>query len=381
MIDFNPTAEQTMLREVAARFVRERHTLAEHRRLAATPDGFDRAHWERYAGLGWLGLALPEDVGGAACSFVEVAIVAEELGRGFGLEPYLSCAILCAHLLDRMPASDRRLHLLRDLVAGEALFSFAHIEAGTRFDHDRVADATARADGQAFVLDGAKLLALGGPTADHLIVSARTGSAPMTADGAFALFLVDPAAPGVSRSDYALLDGTRASDFRFSGVRLAADALLIGPDAAFDAVETAFDLAALACVAASLGCMETLAHASAAHLKTRHQFGKPLAAFQALQHRMAESFIEIQETRSALFHGLTSLDQAAGPRRAAVSAAKAQAGNAARLVGTQSIQLHGGIGMVDEVAAGHHYKKLVLLDKLFGDTDHHLDRFASAMGY
>ena len=391
MIDFNPSSEQRMLRESVERFVREHHTLPEHRRLAASADGFNRAYWKTYAELGWLGLALPEEVGGLGCSLVEVAIVMEEWGRGLALEPLLSTAILCAQLVERADGHARREKILRDLAAGKLLLALAHAEQGMRFETDCVTRTVARPGGDAYRIDGAKILVLGGPSADVLIVSAVIGNeapgsgVPADAQNAatepYALFLVDPAASGVAIESYPLLDGTRASDLRLTNVAVAANDLLIYGDAARAALDAATDCATLAGVAQSLGCMETILEMTAAHLKTRVQFGQALAKFQALQHRMAEIFIEVEQTRSILYQGLTVWSDGANARRAAVSAAKAHAGNAAKFVGTQGVQLHGGIGVTEEAALGHYYKRLVLLEKLFGDTEYHLDRFARSRGY
>ena len=208
MIDFNPSSEQRMLRESVERFVREHHTLPEHRRLAASADGFNRAYWKTYAELGWLGLALLEEVGGLGCSLVEVAIVMEEWGRGLALEPLLSTAILCAQLVERAHGHARREKILRDLAAGKLLLALAHAEQGMRFETDCVTRTVARPGGDAYRIDGAKILVLGGPSADVLIVSAVIGNeapgsdVPADAQNAatkpYALFLVDPAASGVA---------------------------------------------------------------------------------------------------------------------------------------------------------------------------------------
>jgi alkylation response protein AidB-like acyl-CoA dehydrogenase len=214
---------------------------------------------------------------------------------------------------------------------------------------------------------------LGGPSADLLIVSAAVGD---DRQGRFALYLVDPRAPGVSMHHYPLIDYSRASDVRLQDVRVAPEAMLIGPNNAFAALEEATDLATLATVAEALGCMEAILQLTSGHLSTRVQFGQPLGKFQALQHRMAEMFIEVQETRSILYQGISNLDKGDAERRIAVSAAKAYAGNAGKLVGAHGIQLHGGIGVTEEARVGHYYKQLILLEKLFGDCDYHVNRFA-----
>lgn len=378
MIDFNLSEEQQMLRDVVARFVRENYDLKAHRAAAASDAGFRRELWDKFAELGWLGLAQSEAVGGLGLSFVEVAIVMEELGRGLVLEPYLSSAVLCATLLRQADAAERGNAALRELVAGRLLAALAHGEADVRYDLANVQETVATREGSGYRIDGRKTLVLGGPAADVLIVSARVAEDPT---GRFALFVVDPAAAGVTIESYPLIDYSRAADVRLENVAVAPDAMLIGPQRALDALAEAVDLATLASVAEALGCMESILDQTAQHLKTRVQFGNPLGKFQALQHRMAEMFVEVQESRSILFQAITSVAQVADARRTAISAAKAYVGNAGKLVGEHAIQLHGGIGVTEEVAVGHYYKKLVLFEKLFGDRDYHLDRFATGRGY
>lgn len=378
MIDFNLSEEQKMLRDVVARFVRDHYDLKAHRAAAASEAGFRRELWEQFAELGWLGLAQGEAVGGLGLSFVEVAIVMEELGRGLVLEPYLSSAVLCAHMLKEADEAEAGNTPLRALVAGKLFAALAHSEAGARYDLASVQETIATREGGGYRINGRKTLALGAPAADVLIVSARVANDPA---GRFALFMVDPATSGLTMEPYPLIDYSRAADVRLANVAVAKDAMLIGPQRALAALEEAVDLATLASVAEALGCMESILDQTAQHLKTRVQFGNPLGKFQALQHRMAEMFVEVQESRSILYQAIASLARGANARRTAVSAAKAYVGNAGKIVGEHAIQLHGGIGVTEEVAVGHYYKKLVLFEKLFGDRDFHLDRFAKGRGY
>ena len=378
MIDFNLSEEQHMLRAVAGRFVSENYSLQSHRKNAASVLGFEREHWKKFAELGWLGLFVDEKAGGQGLTFHEVAIVIEALGRGLALEPFLSTAVLCGSLVDRADRGEQRGKLLGELVAGNLWAALAHSEDGARFDLASVTRTIATRQGGAFRINGVKTMALGGPSAHALIVSARLAD---DARGRFSLFVVDPQAPGVTMNHYPLIDYSRASDVRLRDVEVNADAILIGEERALDMLEEAVDFATLASVAEALGCMETVLQLTSAHLKTRVQSGKPLGRFQALQHRMAEMFVEVQETRSILAQGIVSLGLGEAARKTAISAAKAYAGRAGRFVGEQGIQLHGGIGVTEEAAVGHYYKKLVLFEKLFGDSDHHIDRFARGCGY
>jgi len=370
-MDFNLTDEQQMLRESASRFVREQYGFEARQRWAAEA-GWSPASWKQYAELGWLGLAIPEEFGGLGCGFVETALVAEELGRGMVLEPYIACAVLAARLIERGDApgfAAQRQALLAGMAEGSAIVLLANSEAASRFELDWV-DTRARRHGDGWLLDGAKLLVAGAPTATHFIVSARIDREGM------ALFLVPREA--VQLRVYPLIDGTQGADLELRELLLPADALLAQPGRAEALLEEAQDRAALAQVAEGLGCMEAVLELASEYLKTRQQFGQPIGRFQALQHRMAEMFVEVQETRSILYRGIAHLEAAPAARRVAVSAAKVMLGSAGRFVGGQGIQLHGGIGMTDEYQVGHYYKRLLTLEKMYGDSDWHLDRMVRA---
>jgi len=370
-MDFNLTGEQQMLRESASRFVREQYGF-EARRQWAAAGGWSPQRWRQYAEMGWLALSIPEAFGGLGCGFVETTLVAEELGRGMALEPFTGCAVLAARLIEQGAAPafvERREALLAGIAGGTTIALLAHSEPASRFELDCVG-TRARQGGGGWQLDGIKLMVAGAPCATHFIVSAR-----IEGEGT-ALFLVPREA--VVLHPYPLIDGTQAADLELREVMLSADALLAGPDSAAKLLEEALDRAVLADVAEALGCMEAVMQLTSEYLKTRHQFGQAIGKFQALQHRMAEMFVEVQETRSILYRGIAQLEAAPAARRQAVSAAKVMLGTAAAFVGGQGIQLHGGIGMTDEYQIGHYYKRLLALEKLHGDSDWHLDRFIQA---
>ena len=370
-MDFNLTDEQQMLRESASRFVREQYGF-EARRKWTADGGWSRERWGQYAEMGWLSLSIPESLGGLGCSFVETALVAEEMGRGIALEPFVGCVVLAARLIERADApglGTQREALLAGIADGSAITLLAHSEPGSRFELDSV-KTQARATASGWVIDGAKMMVPGAPTAAHFIVSAR-----LEGQG-IGLFLVHREA--VVLQAYPLIDGTWAGDIELHGVAVGKDAMLAAPGAALPLLEEAMDRAALAQVAEGLGCMEAVLALTSEYLKTRQQFGQPIGKFQALQHRMSEMFVEVQETRSILYRGIAHLDDAPAARKQAVSAAKVMLGSAGRFVGGQGIQLHGGIGVTDEYQVGHYYKRLLALEKLYGDSDWHLDRFIEA---
>ena len=367
-MNFNLTDEQQMLRDAVRRFAAERYTFDARRRLLENADGFSKENWSSYAELGWLALGLPEDVGGLNCSFVETALVMEEFGRVLALEPYASSAILCARIIDASGNVGQRTSLLPAIGEGRLRMALAHSEADSRYSLATVQATAAKSVDDGYVLDGVKTLAFDAPAADQLIVSAAL-------DGGFGLFLVPAETRGVSLSPYPLIDGTRAADVELKAVRLPRPALLVDSSQALGVLEEAIDRTVLALVAEALGAMEAVLEITNAYIKQRVQFGQPIGKFQALQHRMAEMFVEVQETRSILYRGMALLESAPAERQRAISAAKVVAGNAAKFVGAQGIQLHGGIGMTEEYAVGHYYKKLIAFEKRFGDTEFHITRY------
>ena len=369
-MDFNLTDEQEMLRDGARRFLREHYGFEQRRAILADDAGFSAERWSRYAELGWLALGQPEEVGGWTCSFVETAILMEEFGRALALEPYVSTAVLCARILDRCGNAEVRRSVLGTMVEGKVRFALAHHEPGGRYDA-RPLSVVARRRGEDFLLQGWKSCVLDAPWADRLIVSAQ-----LEGEGDLALFLVDAAAPGVQMNAYPLIDGTRAADVGLEGVQVPFSCKLAEGAAVGELLQEALDRATLARVAMALGAMESVLQMTAEYMKSRVQFGQPIGRFQALQHRLAEMFVEVQETRSILYCGLAHVDAQATQRSAMVSAAKLVTANAARIVGAQAIQLHGSIAMTAEYAAGHYYEHLLAFEKIHGDADWHLDRFA-----
>jgi alkylation response protein AidB-like acyl-CoA dehydrogenase len=370
-MDFNLTGEQQMLRESASRFVREQYGFEARRKWSAEA-GWSAQRWGQYAEMGWLSLSIPESLGGLGCGFVETALVVEELGRGMCLEPFVGTAVLAARLIERGNGpcfTAGREQLLGGIADGSVIALLAHSEAGSRYELDGV-ECRARAGSQGWLLDGVKMMVPGAPCATHFIVSARIEGQGI------ALFLVPRDA--VVLETYSLIDGTRAADLALTEVVLGPDAMLATPACAAELLDEALDRAALAQVAEALGCMEAVLALTSEYLKTRHQFGQAIGKFQALQHRMSEMFVEVQETRSILYRGIAHLEGDAAARRQAVSAAKVMLGSAGRFVGGQGIQLHGGIGVTDEYQVGHYYKRLLALEKLYGDSDWHLDRFIQA---
>jgi pimeloyl-CoA dehydrogenase small subunit len=374
-MDFDFTEEQRLLDETVRRLVKDEYDVLKRRSYMAAPEGFSRALWERYAELGLLGLPFAESEGGFGGSAVETMIVMESFGRGLVVEPYLASIVLGGGLVSLAGSEAQRRAILPQVAAGKLLLAFAHGERQARYRLSDV-ETTAKKNGAGWVLEGRKGVVLSGDSAGTLIVSARTGGSSRERQG-LALFLVDAKAKGVAIRGYPTVDGLRAAEITLERVAVAGDALLGAPGEAYPVIEHVVDRAIAALAAEAVGIMETLNAVTLDYLKTRKQFGVPIGSFQALQHRMADMVIEHEQSKSmAVLAALSAdLDDAA-ERRRVISAAKVQIGKSGRFVGQQAIQLHGGIGMTDEYAAGHYFKRLTMIDQTFGDADHHLDRFA-----
>lgn len=367
-MDLSLSEEQQLLKESVARFVQDHGGMEQRRRLRASPEGFDRATWQAFAELGWLALPFSSEYGGLDGSPIDVMVLMEQFGRGLVAEPYLVNVVICGGLLAAGSPAQAERHI-PPLLGGETQWALGFAENGSRYDLANIA-TTARRDGDAFVLHGHKVAALNAHVADHLIITARTAD-----NEGISLFIVDASAEGVSREPLALIDGTRGAHLRFEDVRVGADALLGQAGGGLEALETVIAQAGVAMGAEALGAMEALLEQTVDYAKTRVQFGQPIGSFQALQHRMADMYLHCQNLRSLLYYAAITLSEGRPDARRAASALKVKLGESGRFVSQQAVQLHGGIGMTDELAISHYFKRLMLLSTLFGDAEHHLDRY------
>lgn len=369
-MDFSYTEEQQLLADSLSRFLREQYDFDTRRRILASPEGYSREHWQKFAELGWLAVPLPEADGGLGGSMTDTAIVSEQFGRALVVEPFLATVILGGGLVCALAEASRREELVPRIAAGELQLAVAFAEPDSRYELENV---SARAEGRpgGWRLNGHKAVVLNAPDAELVLVSAATAA------GGLSIFTVDPRAAGVTISPFRLVDGTRAAELRLSNVELPGDALLGAEGGALPALSTVIDRATLCVCAEAIGAMEALLWKTVEYTRTRKQFGVSLSTFQALQHRMAEMFIELEQSRSILIMAVMAMDGGENIARA-VSAAKARIGRAARLVGQEAIQLHGGIGVTDELDVSHYFKRLTAIEALFGNSDWHLRRFGAA---
>ncbi|MCR0982848.1 acyl-CoA dehydrogenase family protein [Roseomonas populi] len=363
-MDFDLTEEQRLLKESIDRFAADNaRDPAAH---GTAPD-----IWPQLAELGVLALPFSEEDGGIGGGPVETMIVMEALGRGLITAPYLPSVVLGGGFLRLGGNAAQKAEFIPQVAEGSLKMAFAQLEKGSRYDLYDVS-TTAKRDGGDFVLDGRKGVVLGGDDAGLLVVTARTAGSRRDHDG-ITLFLVDAEAPGVSRRGSAAQDGTRVAEIAFDGVRVPAGRVLGEVDGGLPLAGHVVDVALAALCADSLGAMEELQRVTVDYLKTRQQFGVPIASFQALQHRAADMLVAVEQARSmAVYAAMMAEETDILTRRPAIAAAKAQVNRSGRQVGQEAVQLHGGIAMTWEYKAGHYFKRLTTNDVIFGDTDHHL---------
>jgi len=363
-----------MLRDTMARFIEREYSFEARRRRLALPEGFCRDTWRGLAELGALGAAMPSEAGGFGAGAMGTLIIAQACGRGLVVEPYLATVILGAGLIE-LAASPAHQALLGQVAEGGLLLAFAHSEpdAGSAPAATR---ATETATG--FSLTGRKSAVIHGATADTLVVSARTAAAAGDARGV-SLFLVGRGDPGVDVRGYTTIDGLRAAEVTLQSVVVPRTALLGAFGEALPVIEHVLDRANAALCAEATGAMQCLLDRTVAYLRTRQQFGQPLARFQALQHRMADMAMHVEQARSMAYLAALQVDRADATARArTVSAAKARTCAAAGFVGKQAIQLHGGIGMTDALDVSHYFRRLTAIARSLGDEAFHVERFAAA---
>jgi len=373
-MDFSLSEEQQLLKDSVDRFIREEYELPKRRELVASNDGYSEGNWAKMAELGWLGAALPEEYGGYGGGPVETMVVMEAFGRGLVVEPYFASVVMGGNFLVHGGEEAVKQELLPKLTEGKLKMAFAYAEKQARYDlHD--VEFKAEKSGDGYALNGEKGVVFHAASADKIVVSARTSGGSRDEKG-ITVFLVDSGADGLMRRDYPTVDGLRASELSFSNVK--AEAVLGEVDNGLSLIETVVQHGIAAVSAEAVGCMDVLLDTTNEYLKTREQFGQPIGKFQAVQHRMADMFIKCEEARSMCYLATMRLDETDALERAkTTSATKVQIGESARFVGQQSVQLHGGMGMTDELSVGHYFKRLTMIDTLFGDHNYHLKRYSN----
>lgn len=382
-MNFELSEEQQQLADSLRKVLAGDYGFEKRQAIVQSASGLGDGTWATFADLGLTALALPEADGGFGGGAMDLMAPMEACGEALVVEPLLDTIALGGRLVARTGSAAQRAALLPGLIDGTRRLAFASYEPGRRYALDPqattarlVSDSGTDAAGDGWVLDGAKCAVIGAPQAHTLVVSARTGA------GA-SLFVVDAAAPGVALNPSRTMDGQRSADIRFSGVRLGSEALLGAAGGAQPAIEEAVDFACALLCADMLGAMQYAHEATLEYTKTRKQFGTPIASFQVLQHRMVEMLICCEQARSMVILAAAKVDAAgdtaadARERSRAVSAAMVKVADAARLVSQESVQLHGGMGMTEELKISHTFRRLTMACQRFGDADHHLERYAA----
>jgi len=375
MVDFKLSEEQTLLKDSVERFLADEYSLEKRRALVASEEGFNRTNWKTFADLGWLAVPFAEANGGLGGGPVEIMVLMESFGRSLVVEPYLHVIVTAASLIETLGAEGLKASIMPEIISGQKLVTLAHVEPQARYNlSDVVTKASKTSDG--FKLSGHKAVVFYGGSADHFVVSART-SGNQTDESGISLFLVDSKLPGITKHPYPTIDGLKAAEVIMNEVEVSKNRLIGDEGSAFIALEAIVDNAITAACAEAVGIMDSLHEQTLEYLNTREQFGTKLGKFQALQHRSVDMFVACQEARSMVYLATLSLKRNRTERIRAVSAAKAHIGQKGRLVGQEAVQMHGGMGMTDELAIGHYFKRLTMIDTLFGNSDFHLERFAS----
>jgi alkylation response protein AidB-like acyl-CoA dehydrogenase len=375
-LNFDFSDEQRQLHDVVERYLNEQYDFDRYRRIKGSAAGWDPAIWRGLADLGVLAITVPAEQGGLGFGPLETLAMMGDCGRNLLLEPVLTSAVIATAVLRPFSGEAQAAELLSAMATGDKIAALAHFESGARFESQWVT-TRARRVGESYRLDGHKGVVMHAGAADVLLVSARTAGAAGDAQGV-SLFRVPRAAPGVVLDAYPTVDGQRAADVYLDGVEVPIGSRLGLEGDALAAIEAALDIGLAALCADAVGVMQAMVDATVEYVRVRQQFGQPIGRFQALQHRIADMLIHLEQARSMSY--LAALRCAAADvneRRRALSAAKAVIGQAGRFVGQQSVQLHGGMGMTDELRVSHWFKRLTAAQLMFGDSDSHLQRYAA----
>jgi len=373
-MDFNFTEEQTLLENMVTSFVRDNYTWEAREAIVKTEEGWKPENWNQFAELGLLGVPFAEEFGGLGGSVVDTMIVMEQFGKGLVVEPYMPSVVLAGGLISSLGSKEQVESIIPTIISGEARYAFAHSEPQSRFDLYDVKTSAVTNDGD-FVLNGFKSVVFGGPIATHLIISARTSGEQRDTNG-ITLFLVDKTAAGLTLQNYPTIDEYRASEVVIENLKISKDMILGKLDNAYAAIDENIDRSTIAVCAEAVGILEVLKDTTIDYCKNRKQFGQAIGKNQSIQHRLVDMMIEYEQSKSILYMACTADLSNPSDRKKAVSGAKARIGKAIKYVGENAIQLHGGMGMVDEYMVSHYFKRATMLGILFGNEDYHMKLFS-----
>ena len=374
-MNFDLTQEQQMLQDSVSRFIQDNYDLESRIKSAGSKFGFSKDHWQTMAELGWLGLPFDEADGGFGGTQIDTMLVMEQFGKGLVLEPWLASIILGGGAIKRGASSELRGEILPGLIDGSRQLTFAYAEEQAYFDLYDVT-TTARGEGDGYVVNGHKSMVLHGATADQIVISARTSGGQIDENG-ISLFLIDADTQGVTRDNFPTVDGLRASEVTLKNVSVGGNRLIGDLDRGFEILNKVAADAILALCAEAVGAMEVLYKDTVEYTRQREQFDHPLADFQVLQHRMVEMFMEYEQCKSLLYRATMEAALGSPGTQRSVHALKHLVGKAGIFIAENAVQLHGGMGMTEELRIGHYLKRMIVIDAQFGNADYHLHKFAA----
>ena len=374
-MDFTFNEEQSLIQDQVDQFVQKEYDWETRQALSNSDLGFGIDNWKKFAELGWIGISVSEDNGGYGGTANESMLIMEAFGKGLVVEPFLETVIMSASLIDDHGSDQQKSSVLEPAIAGEMQLALAYAEPQSRFNlSDLVTEA--KLDGDNYILNGYKSVVMNGPSANKFIISARTSGTQLDESG-ISLFLVDSDSTGLDKTDYKTVDGRRASDLSIENVSVPKDNLIGQQDKGFEILDSAIDKAILAISAEAVGAMEVLYKTTVEYTKTREQFGTAIGKFQVLQHRMVDMFMEYEQCKSLLYMATMKHEEGSPDAKKAISGLKYQVGKAGKFIGQQAVQLHGGMGVTDELNVGHYFKRLTTVGTIFGNTDYHLKKYTS----
>jgi alkylation response protein AidB-like acyl-CoA dehydrogenase len=372
-MNFNLSEEQNMLKDSVTRFVQDQYDFDSRRKNAANDLGFNPKNWQTFAELGWLSIPFDEAHGGFGGGATDVMAVMEEMGKGLVVEPFIATVLMFGGLLNKSGNAAVQDTHIEKIIDGSLQGAFAYVERQSRFELADV-KTTAQPDGNDFVLNGEKTVVSNGAAANKVVVSART-SGEQCDEAGITLFLIDTDAAGVERTSYRLMDGQLVANIKLTNVRVAADQVLGAVDNGYSIIEAVVADVTIALCAEALGIMQKLITTTIEYTKTRQQFGVAISSFQALQHRMVDMFMAGEQTKSMLYRAVCAAESDADDLAKNIAALKVMIGRNGKLVGDEAIQLHGGMGLTDELDVGHYVKRLMMINTTFGDADYQQQKF------
>ncbi len=374
-MDFSFTETQTLLRNTVQRFIQDKYDFESRQKIVHSGEGWNRDHWNMFAELGLLAAPFDEDLGGLGGNAIDTMVIMEELGKGMVVEPYLPTVVLGGGFLKYGGTDAHKSEVIPAIIDGSCVISAAYAEPKGRYN---LADlsTTATKDGDGFTLNGHKAVAMGGPWADKFIITARTSGGQRDAGG-ITVFLVDKATDGLTTRDYPTVDGFRASEVMLDNVKVGSDAVVGEVDNGLPLIEKVIDEGIAAVCAEACGVMKMLVDDTIEYSRNRKQFGVPIGSFQVLQHRMVDMYLNYEQSTSMTYMVNIKIDEDEAERTKAASAAKVQIGQAGRYVGQNAVQIHGGMGITEELRLGHYFKRISMINTQFGNVDHHMKRYAA----